>query len=263
LRSLVTALMIAAAAGCSNDPIPGYLAEMREAATQAGLEQPTDAQALGAGEALCSDIGAGDARADGIAGTQVALVARQHCDIFPLTEEQRAAYGVAAASPATPAPATEVPTRSPLTERGTIPTTTGEKVEVRGTGGVFVLGFTVNKIQVDPKCNAPDVYKKDAVPTAGGHFVAMSVDVETGAEFRNSGSFLDASEYIGPDGYTVASGAGSWPSYLCAGDQDRLTSAPKPGSKYRGVIMLNVPTVPGSVVITDGKNRWEYQIPAA
>lgn len=249
---------------CASDPVDAYLADIKAASAGAGQETPTDGQALLAGGIVCGMSG-DPAFAEAAKSAPLSEVIQKHCGIFPLTEEQRARYGLGgmpgAAAPTTVAAA---PTGPELSPRGAIPKMVGEKAGVHGDDGADSIAFTVTKVEVDPTCNAVDVYEKDAVPVPGGHFVALTIDVETGPGYTSSDYPFGAASYVGSDGYTVDSGSGSWPAYLCAGDKDRLTSAMGPGSKYRGLMMLNVPSTPGIVVLSTSQgDKWEYGIPAA
>jgi hypothetical protein len=128
------------------------------------------------------------------------------------------------------------------------------------------LTFTVDKIEVDPKCTDPYAHKYGVdTPPQNGHYVVLHMTVKTTTDMPSEMAPLigfNGYEFsvIGPDGVTSASADGG---YGCMDTNDRLPSAGvSPGSQYQGTVVLDTKHTSGTIAFRfatmNGGWEWSY-----
>lgn len=161
----------------------------------------------------------------------------------------------------TPEPSLEPET----SERGSVPKKVGELAGLCAKDpcvkSELAVEFTVDRIQVDPTCTRPY-----APPPDNGHYIALSLTINTTAAFTKDMAYLfDFSpfsfEVVGPDGVTEASD----PGYGVFGCLDGTDFVPvggmTPSSRYKGVVVLDSKHTSGIIVLRmpgDPSGGWEW-----
>jgi hypothetical protein len=165
------------------------------------------------------------------------------------------------------APVVTTPAADPrLSERGLLPKQIGQEAGIRNDDGTVPVRFTITAAEADPQCQGRPggVYAEQMTPSRG-HFVRLTVDVTTGPGYDTNDAPFASLTWVDPGGYTHDQ-LRTWNASLCEGD-DGLPTAMGPGQRYRGVIVLDVPTTTGTLLVAtvgypyDG-GGWEYPITA-
>ncbi|MFC0110705.1 hypothetical protein [Kibdelosporangium aridum] len=123
----------------------------------------------------------------------------------------------------------------------------------------FAVTFTLDKIEVDPKCTAK--YSADG-KAENGHFVVLSFTVKTTTKFTSDHTHLSLKPHefsvVGPDGVTIQNYATSG----CTAISEMLPVNFSPASQYIGKVVLDTKHAHGVVVYRpsalDGGWEWEY-----
>ncbi|NMH97295.1 hypothetical protein [Pseudonocardia acidicola] len=176
--------------------------------------------------------------------------------------------------PASNPPAPNVPTAAPPTttaaalpksERGLTIKQVGQPAGwTTADGSTQEVTFVIDKITVDPKCEASYSQKPE-----NGHFVRVDIRAETTTAMEtNAGYAISPSEWavVGPDGVTESSVA-SGPSFSCLRSSDMFPTDPlTPASKYRGSIVLDTRSTSGTLTFRPGffggSGGWEWRFGA-
>lgn len=156
------------------------------------------------------------------------------------------------------------PSREPRASgRGSVPKKVGEPAGLCADDAcsATALEFTVDRIQVDPKCTEPY-----APPPDNGHYIALSMTISTTAAFTEDLSYLvDFSPFsfqvVGPDGVTELSDPG-YGVFGCLKGSDFLPlGGLAPSSRYVGVVVLDSKHTSGVIVLRmpgDPTGGWEW-----
>ncbi|WP_269938247.1 hypothetical protein [Arthrobacter sp. HY1533] len=147
-----------------------------------------------------------------------------------------------------------------LNSRGNEPQQVGQtSVFGAATGDKFAT-LTATKIQTNFKCTEPS-----AAPSVNGQFVALTINVTTGANFADSGwpnLALTNAEFRGWDasGKQLLDPVGN--SMGCVKASDLLKSPIEPGNSESGLVILDVPAGAGSAAFVvggfEGSYGWEW-----
>jgi len=154
-------------------------------------------------------------------------------------------------------------TASATTPRGAVAKDLGDPAGVCADEACAhdALIFTVDKIQVDPTCTEPY-----AEPPENGHYIAVSMSIETTTDFTDDLSFMvDFSPFsfdiVGPDGVTEPGDPGMG-VYMCLRSSGFLPlEGLAPASRYVGVVVLDSRHTKGTLVLRmpgDPTGGWEW-----
>jgi hypothetical protein len=125
--------------------------------------------------------------------------------------------------------------------------------------------FTLDKIELDPKCTGKSAKVLDAKPEHG-HFVALSFTVKTTEKFTGDSASFSINPYdfsvVGPDGITETTSYGSG-TYGCLPDSEMLsTSNYAPSSQYVGKVLIDTKHSRGTIMLRSaimGDGGWEWE----
>jgi hypothetical protein len=271
LAATVTGTVLAfGAAACASDSIDDYLADVKAAAPGAGLEVPTDGQALVTGAKLCGlmDYNKSNGLAmEGFKSEPLYDVIAPHCDLFPLTAEQNAQYRVAESAGASGG------TASGLSERGAIPAEVGKPIERTGPPEATEIGqiVTVTAMkEVGTDCPELAQYKPGTtLDPENGRILALDLTVKNTPTYDAKqpgyylGSFVSR-EFVSANGTAVPGVDADMKVAFCTKD-DEYFSPGGAGRTYTGAVYVDLPRDAGWLIVGPafGGDRYEFWIPAA
>lgn len=164
------------------------------------------------------------------------------------------------AAPASPTPVSAA--EGSFSPRGALVKKPGEMAGLTTPDGESIVEFTINDISTEVTCTEPD-------PTApeNGSLVALEAELEVfpGAddqyvdgEILNGGRF----RFIGEDGETFSGDLSTLATYSCIPIADLLKTDIGEGEKSSGVILLDVPTESGVLLLEEpmSGNKWEWEL---
>jgi len=161
---------------------------------------------------------------------------------------------------ATPGQVTSTTQAANTSPRGMLVKKLGEPAGIIASTGAhpIVLTFTVDKIQVDPKCTGSTAEKPE-----NGHFIAVSMTVKTTSDFApDSFQSIDDTAFtiVGSDGITDA-GVSSYNAFECLKQSEQLPINYLPGSQYQGTVVLDSKYASGVLVYPmrmSNAQGWEW-----
>lgn len=146
--------------------------------------------------------------------------------------------------------------------RGARIMTAGDSDGLIDSEGTELLNFTVNSIDVDPKCTG----RGSGVPE-NGHFVVFEAELEIAKEAAGvlstpSNMFNTASyRVIDSDGNTLGASPNTNDAHTCFPEGERLKYDIGPGEKSSGKVVFDVPVESG-VLLTESDTapdlKWEW-----
>jgi hypothetical protein len=173
--------------------------------------------------------------------------------------------GLAAPPPPPPAATTATTSASKRSPRGTIAKKVGDVAALCTDDSCtqFAVTFTVDKIEVDPKCTGKYARQSGSKPERG-HFVALTFTVKTTDRFADDQAFFTVNPYdfsvVGPDGLTETPGPGA---YGCLPDSELLPTANyAPSSQYVGKMLVDTKHPKGILMFRPavmGTGGWEWE----
>ncbi|WP_086665502.1 hypothetical protein [Lentzea kentuckyensis] len=130
--------------------------------------------------------------------------------------------------------------------------------------GAQQADFTLDAVEVDPKCTGPYVEKPEH-----GHVIVLTFTVKTTPAYLAEQAWMITGhdfEIVGPDGVTetaLVTGA----AYSCLAEAEQLTTDPyAPASTYRGKLPLDSRNTSGTITYRPPainlSGGWEWQFPA-
>lgn len=175
-----------------------------------------------------------------------------------------ASSSTAAPSTTTAAPSstTSAPSSAARSARGLLVKQLGERAGIGNTPADARAWFTLERIEVDPKCDS-------ATPAENGHMIALRFKVDTTALLDTSQHwFIAAQDFavVGPDGVTDTN-VSTGPGFGCLPDREYLPGSPyAPNSTYTGAVVLDSRYAAGTITyrpqVDLAGNGWEWAIPA-
>ncbi len=149
--------------------------------------------------------------------------------------------------------------KASLNDRGNVVKKVGELAYLSDEDGNTVAKITLKKIQVDPKCTGEFIEKPK-----NGHFIALTLDVQTTKELANgpvSNIVVDqiAWKVISPDGTTENDTIGNGTS--CMAEKDSAPGTVGPGEHVKGLVVLDSANTSGGLVLQSNLytgTGWEW-----
>lgn len=172
-----------------------------------------------------------------------------------------------AGDPPSPQAASQPPaTADPrLTERGRLPKQIGEPAGINAPDGTQPVLFTITRAEINPTCPPrPQGVYADQMRPENGHFTRLSIEVTTGPGYDTNYDPFYGLTWVDDQGYSHNQ-VRTFAASLCEADQG-LSTAMGPGQRYRGVIVLDVPSTSGVLLLqtvaqqAQGFGGWEYPI---
>jgi hypothetical protein len=211
-------------------------------------------------------------RATAALAIAAALVALAGCSAGPVLG---AASSSTASTSATPPSSTSTSTPSATTSTSTAPSPgakvrsargllvkqVGERAGIGTTDSDARAWFTLDAIEVDPKCSG-------STPPENGHLIALSFTVNTTALLDQSQAWFIRGQYfevVGPDGITDAH-LETGPGHGCLPDREELPGSPyAASSNYVGKVVLDSRYASGVITyrppVELAGAGWEWTIP--
>lgn len=173
------------------------------------------------------------------------------------------------------------PSVEPATAEPTTPSAQPDDMSPRGNTITQVADFATLRPVADPDCEAVTFAITDiapdfactspyAEPPKNGHFVALTMDIETGPEPKFSeylpGGFYISNysfKFVTPEGTTANDVSGN--AYMCLNEAEQLPAEIGGGEKVTGRIVLDVPSNQETIIYEDMSSGegWEWEIPVA